>query len=53
MTQEGLMVGNHSPAEEFLALIQPEGLLLYLQKPIIELHLTPLESNLFPDTQFP
>jgi hypothetical protein len=53
MTQKGLMVDNHSPAEEFPALIEPEGLLLYLQKPIIGLHLIPLESNLFPHTQFP
>ena len=42
------MVDNHSPAEEFPAFIEPEGLLLYLQKRIIGLHFTPLESNLFP-----
>jgi len=53
MTQEGLMVDNHSPAEEFPALMEPEGSLLYLQKPIIGLHHTPLESNLFRHTQFP
>jgi len=53
MTQEVLMVDNHSPAEEFPALMEPEGLLLYLQKPITGLHHTPLESNLFHHTQFP
>jgi hypothetical protein len=53
MTQEGLMVHDHSPAEEFPALIEPEVLLLYLQKSIIRLHHTPLESNLFAHTQFP
>jgi len=47
VTQEGLMVHDHSPAEEFPALIEPEGLLLYLQKPVIRLHHTPHESNLF------
>jgi len=28
MTQEGLMVDNHSPAKKFPAFMEPEGLLL-------------------------
>jgi hypothetical protein len=47
------MVDNHSPAQEFLALMEPEDLLLYLQKSVIGLHHTPLESNLFLTPSFP
>jgi hypothetical protein len=42
MTQEGLMVDSHSPAQEFPAVMEPEGLLLFLQKLTIRLYHKPL-----------